>query len=261
MSNLQEMINLLFSDHYKLESVSAVERTLQQLTESRDLVTVILRNARQAHMSMILAVDGADGAPIIDDLQPEPDAGGALAGMPLLLVGRVQGGVYTGFQSEVQERIVWNRYDALRLALPTAVFQLQRRAFLRAAPVLGENNRVTLQRRGARVLDGLCADIGGGGMRVLIGPPRDFPLYVGEKLAALEFRLNGNAVAVAGEVCSMGAMGRSETPPRQALGLRFLDLPEAVREQIIQHTLQRDRQHLRSTRSDLASGRNLAGGI
>jgi len=127
---------------------------------------------------MILAVDGADGVPIIDDLQPEPDAGGALAGMPLLLVGRVQG-VYTGFQSEVQERIVWNRYDALRLALPTAVFQLQRRAFLRAAPVLGESNRVTLQRRGARVLDGLCADISGGGMRVLYRAAAGFPPLCG----------------------------------------------------------------------------------
>ena len=253
MGNLQETINLLFSEQYKLELASAVERTLRQLVESRDLVTVILRHASRAHTSMILAVGGVDGAPIIDDLQPEADAGGTMAGMRLLLVGRVQG-VYTGFQSEVQEHIVWNRYGALRLALPPAVFQLQRRAFLRAAPVLGESNRVTLQRRGARILDGLCEDIGGGGMRVRIGPPRDFPFYVGEKLAAVQFSLNGKALAVAGEVCSMGAMGRSGTEPRQVLGVRFLELPEAVREQIIQHTLQRNRQHLRSTRGNLAGG-------
>jgi c-di-GMP-binding flagellar brake protein YcgR len=253
MSTLQETINRLFSDPYKLESASAVERALRQLVEGRELVTVILRHGAQPHTSMVLAVDGVDGAPIIDDLQPEADAGRTLAGMRLLLMGRVQG-VYTGFQSEVQAHIVWNRYGALRLALPTALFQLQRRAFLRAAPVLGESNRVTLQRRGARILDGLCEDIGGGGMRVRIGTPRDFPLYVGEKLAAVQFTLNGKALAVAGEVCSMGAMGRSGTEPRQVLGVRFLDLPEAVREQIIQHTLRCDRQHLRSTRGNLAGG-------
>lgn len=253
MSTLQETINRLFSDPYKLESASAVERTLRQLVEGRELVTVILRHGAQPHTSMILAVDGVDGAPIIDDLQPEADAGGTLAGMRLLLMGRVQG-VYTGFQSEVQAQIVWNRYGALRLALPKAVFQLQRRAFLRAAPVPGESNRVTLQRRGARSLDGLCEDVGGGGMRVRIGPPRDFPLYVGEKLAAVQFSLNGKALAVAGEVCSVDAMGRSGTEPRQVLGLRFLDLPEAVREQIIRHTLRCDRQHLRSTRGNLAGG-------
>ncbi|MGC8592312.1 flagellar brake protein [Acidithiobacillus sp.] len=253
MSTLQETINRLFSDPYKLESASAVERALRQLVEGRELVTVILRHGAQPHTSMILALDGVDGAPIIDDLQPEADAGRTLAGMRLLLLGRVQG-VYTGFQSEVQAHIVWNRYGALRLALPTTVFQLQRRAFLRAAPVPGESNRVTLQRRGARILDGLCEDIGGGGMRVRIGPPRDFPLYAGEKLAAVQFSLNGKALAVAGEVCSVGAMGRSGAEPRQVLGLRFLDLPEAVREQIIQHTLRCDRQHLRSTRGNLAGG-------
>ncbi len=243
MTQSETLVDRLFADANRLTLPTAVERLLQSLVAVQQNMQVLVgqRNTVLGHTSL-LDKDDQEESLIMDALMPEAANIHLQPGEDLLLW--TVDALPIGFQTVVMEQLTWQRFAAIRIRRPEVVFQWQRRGNLRAVLDAADKTTVLLRRFGARAVEGECVNIGAGGMRVRITAPHDYPLASGELLAQIQFRFQNQPYSLAAKVCYSGN-GRRLQGGVQELGLRFMDIPTALEDKIMQCALRYDRERLR----------------
>ncbi|MGK9452080.1 flagellar brake protein [Acidithiobacillus caldus] len=239
MDTHPDFINALFSPAQRQERTQG-PRLLADLQQQRHLQALVTRPMCYAQTEL-LSVSEPDG-PVIDELRPDAAQAALQAGSELLLWGLARG-IPTGIAVRMVRHEVWQGYGAFRLLLPVQIYQLQRRQSLRAeAP---SDMRVTLQRRGARALDGVVRDVSAGGLSCRVAVPRDYPLSVGEVLEAVHFDFAGERQIVRAQIRHLQGPLRHSSAIQQDLGLAFAAAPAQLQERIIHYAMRCNRQELR----------------
>ena len=246
MFSNQSFLDQLFTEKNRQTGKGQIERSLAELTASGEALAVMVgRSGGVLAQATLLHAETDTATLILDELMPEAENTRLLRGEDLLLWSTST--LPLGFQSTVIERLLWQRYGAVRIRWPDALYLLQRRAALRAVPAEAGGLALSLQRHGARSCDGLCVDLGAGGMRARIHAPGDYPMTVGEMLASVQFSFQGKVYRVGAQVRYVEPAGHPRgTTASQDIGLSFVQAPGALQEQIIQYALRCDREHLRS---------------
>ncbi|MCK9187577.1 flagellar brake protein [Acidithiobacillus sp.] len=246
MFSNQRFLDQLFTDKNRQTGKGQIERALAELIASSETLAVMVgRNGGILAQATLLHAETDIATLILDELMPEAENSRLLRGEDLLLWSTST--LPLGFQSTVVERLLWQRYGAVRIQWPDALYQLQRRAALRAAPAEASGLPLSLQRHGARSCEGRCVDLGAGGVRARIHAPSDYPMTAGEVLASVQFSFQGKAYRVGALVRYVEPAGHSRGTDSQYIGLSFVQAPGALQEQIIQYALRCDRERLRST--------------
>ncbi|MBU2754417.1 PilZ domain-containing protein [Acidithiobacillus sp. CV18-2] len=239
-------------EHHLIETLFQ-EKYRQGETAARRLSTALLQ---QPSWTILAGTSGRAAESEILDILPEghgllldpwPGLPDRLEGVGelLLLVGALAG-IPTGFVVRYLGMSQWRRYPAVHLTMPEQVYQWQRRAFLRApAPA---DCRGQIQRLGARALPMELLDLGAGGLRVRVAPPRDYALSVEERFSAVSFSFAGERYALAATLRHLGGPRRVAGAVVQELGLAFASPPQALQEQLLQYALRYDREALHRAR-------------
>ena len=241
---MKEIAEQVFQDEHRLTTRQRADQILRSLRDQHELLAVMPNGHSQEFGSMVLEVDAERGHLLLDVFTPQRPLAELREEEPFLCVARFRG-IYVGFQVEALQAVDWKGGQAYKVAFPTSTYYLQRRQFYRVPAAPQDIGPVTLQRRGAAALQGICHDISAGGMRVLVPEPKDFDLHEGESLAGIAFYLRGQAVAVEAEVQHLGAPLQTRgSVTLIPLGLSFVSLPPAAEKIVVGYVQQRDRELL-----------------
>lgn len=242
----QCLLDQLFTEKNRQTGSGPIERALTELVADGEVLAVMVgRTGGTLAQAALLHTEIDASTLILDELMPETANVRLLCGEDLLLWSRLT--MPLGFQSKVMERFLWQRYGAVRIQWPEAIYQMQRRMALRATlaePAGGM--ALSLQRHGARSCDGFCVNIGAGGMRARINAPNDYPITTGEILVSVQFSFQGKAYWVGAQVRYVEPVRYPRGMAVQEIGFSFVQAPGSLQEQIIQYTLRCDRERLRS---------------
>jgi len=239
MDKRPDFINALFSPGQR-QGAAQERRILADLQQFRSLQALLPQGMLLAQTELLSAAEPE--GPVIDELRPDAAQAALLAGSEILLWGLARG-IPSGIAARAVRHEIWQGYGAFRLLLPVQIYQLQRRQSLRAeAPT---DMRATLQRRGAKSVEALVLDVGAGGLACRVSVPRDYPLSVGERLAAVHFDFAGEHFAVQAQIRHLQGPFRRSGAIHQDLGLAFEAASAGLQEQIVHYVMRCNRQELR----------------
>ncbi len=232
--DLQNTEQSLFQDRYRVAAQAKVRGILQRVQQQHLFCSLLFAQAEHSFSSVL--VPGAEAEALLFDLPIDFPEGLVLPAEVTVLV-RLEG-VMTGFRSQCLGR----SQDLLRVAIPEALYQLQRRQLYRVPPAISDPDEVRIQRRSAGTLVGHMQDISIGGQRILLRqvPPGPLP-RVGDVLPEISFALRDSPpIMVAASVCFASAVQADAL----MLGVCFLDLPRPSADLIAQYVQTRDREIL-----------------
>ncbi len=229
---------------FALHEPREIDPVLRALVEARAMITASLVPGGFSCPTALLAVHD-DGTLILDGNRHEA-INRRVAAAARLVCSTQLDLVPIRFRLPPPTRITWDGYPAFASPRPESVLRLQRREMYRlqvspAAPAtvhLGRDDApADAEDEGLRVLD-----ISGGGMAIAVPDGQEHRFAARARVAAGLLRLADAApLPVAFEVAHIGRYEVRGVPFWRA-GCRFLDMPRALEQRVLQYIFQVERQ-------------------
>ncbi|NYZ61833.1 flagellar brake protein [Luteimonas deserti] len=247
MAVAEEHLPLLDDDEqspFALHEPREITHVLRALVEARSIITANLIPGGLACPTALLAVDD-DGSLVLDGNRNEA-MNRRVAGSSRLVCSTQLDLVPIRFRLSTPMLIEHEGYPAFRVPWPETLLRLQRREMyrLQVSPASPATLHVgTLEAPPDAGTDGLrVLDISGGGLAVAVPEGREGRFAAQSRVAPCLLRL-GDAppMTVALEVAHLGRFDVRGAPYWRA-GCRFVDMPAAHEQRILQYIFQVERQ-------------------
>lgn len=223
----------------KITDPGRVVGLLTRIVENRGLLTVSLRGANEPYNSALLELHPDRGYMVLDELNPKKGHQQLLTAREMNVHTRLKG-VEISFAARV-ESVGDNAGIAFyRVALPTTLNYLQRRAYYRARVSVAKRVPVRITRDDGTEIDGELRDISLGGIGIRCSPTRAQSLADGEHIPHCAISLPASEkIACKVDVCFVN---RSLRDGYWAIGARFVELSPAQQKRVAEFVATLDRE-------------------
>lgn len=229
---------------YLLHNAQEILRVLRSLTSRNELVSAFFNGGNELLLTSVLAVD-TDQRCIILDFGSNPSINEHILKAEKIILVASLNGVKVQFISNHLEKVTFQGRDAFRSAIPSEMLHMQQRDYYRLTTPIFNPLKCIVPVGATRFVELALADIGIGGIGLMLGTPPGFQMRAGETYSGCRISLPGvGAVEVTLRIQSVFRITLKSGMKSMRAGCEFVNLRPAVQSQIQRYIIKLERERI-----------------
>jgi c-di-GMP-binding flagellar brake protein YcgR len=229
---------------YLLHNAQEILRVLRSVASRNELVSAIFNGGRELLLTSILAVDTEKQCIILDFGSNPPINEHILQAEKIILVASLDG-AKVQFISNHLEKVTFQGRDAFRSAIPSEILHMQHREYYRLTTPIFNPLKCIVPLNAARSVELPVADIGAGGISLMLGIPPGFQMRAGETYSGCRITLPEiGTVEVTLKIQSVFKVTLKNGVKSMRAGCAYVDLRPAMQSQIQRYIIKLERERI-----------------
>ncbi|MBU3736840.1 MAG: flagellar brake protein [Methylobacterium sp.] len=239
-----ELMSKEDNTRYLLNNAQEILRVLRSLTNRNEMVSAFFNGGSELLLTTMLAVD-TEKRRIILDYGSNPQINERILQTEKIILVASLDGVKVQFISNGLEKVTYQGRDAFSSAIPAEILHMQQREYYRLTTPILNPLKCVVPLGAGELVELALADIGAGGIGLMLGVPPGLQLKAGETYSGCRISLpEVGTVEVSLRIQSVFQITLKNGSKSMRAGCQFLDLRPVMQSQIQRYIVKLERARI-----------------